>query len=100
MSAGQDFETRSGDAAAEEVVAPLPRITLQAFCETPAVAATMQAAIADRRMDKAHAQANRGTYLQKRRKRVGCIQQSQQHTHTQEEQGRARTRHISALCGL
>lgn len=60
MSAGQDFETRSGDAAAEEVVAPLPRITLQAFCETPAVAATMQAAVADRRMDKAHARVQMG----------------------------------------
>jgi pilus assembly protein CpaE len=60
MSAGQDFEPRSGDAAAEEVVAPLPRITLQAFCETPAVAATMQAAIADRRMEKAHARIQMG----------------------------------------
>ncbi len=60
MSAGQDFETRSGDAAAEDIVAPLPRITLQAFCETPAVAATMQAAIADRRMDKAHARIQMG----------------------------------------
>lgn len=60
MSAGQDFETRSGDATGEEIVAPLPRITLQAFCETPAVAATMQAAIADRRMDKAHARVQMG----------------------------------------
>ena len=60
MSAGQDIETRSGDMAAEEVVAPLPRVTLQAFCETPAVAATMQAAIADRRMDKAHARIQMG----------------------------------------
>lgn len=60
MSAGQDFETRSGDAGAEDIVAPLPRITLQAFCETPAVAATMQAAIADRRMDKAHARIQMG----------------------------------------
>lgn len=56
----QDFETRSGDAVAEEVIAPLPRITLQAFCETPAVAATMQAAIADRRMEKAHARIQMG----------------------------------------
>lgn len=56
----QDFETRSVDAAAEEVIAPLPRITLQAFCETPAVAATMQAAIADRRMEKAHARIQMG----------------------------------------
>ncbi|HEY5796293.1 MAG TPA: P-loop NTPase [Bosea sp. (in: a-proteobacteria)] len=60
MSAGQDFETRPGDAVAEEVVAPLPRITLQAFCETPAVAATMQAAVADRRMEKAHARIQMG----------------------------------------
>lgn len=60
MSAGQDFETRSGDIAAEDIIAPLPRITLQAFCETPAVAATMQAAIADRRMDKAHARIQMG----------------------------------------
>jgi pilus assembly protein CpaE len=56
----QDFETRSGDAVTEEVIAPLPRITLQAFCETPAVAATMQAAVADRRMDKAHARIQMG----------------------------------------
>ncbi|CAN5264521.1 AAA family ATPase [soil metagenome] len=60
MSAGQDIGTRSGDAAADEVIAPLPRVTLQAFCETPGVAATMQAAIADRRMDKAHARIQMG----------------------------------------
>lgn len=44
----------------EEIVAPLPRITLQAFCETPAVSAAMQTAIADRRMDKAHARIQMG----------------------------------------
>jgi len=44
----------------DEIIAPLPRITLQAFCETPAVAATMQAAVADRRMDKAHARIQMG----------------------------------------
>ncbi len=44
----------------EDVITPLPRITLQAFCETPGVAATMQAAIADRRMDKAHARIQMG----------------------------------------
>ena len=44
----------------DEIIAPLPRITLQAFCETPAVAATMQAAVADRRMDKAHARVQMG----------------------------------------
>ncbi len=60
MSAEQDIGTRSGDAAADEVIAPLPRVTLQAFCETPGVSATMQAAIADRRMDKAHARIQMG----------------------------------------
>lgn len=44
----------------DEIIAPLPRVTLQAFCETPAVAATMQAAVADRRMDKAHARIQMG----------------------------------------
>lgn len=59
MSAGQDQGTPT-DGATEEVVAPLPRITLQAFCETPGVAATMQAAISDRRMEKAHARIQMG----------------------------------------
>ncbi len=48
------------DLPSDEIIAPLPRITLQAFCETPAVSATMQAAIADRRMDKAHARVQMG----------------------------------------
>ncbi len=46
--------------SSDETIAPLPRVTLQAFCETPAVAATMQAAMADRRMDKAHARIQMG----------------------------------------
>lgn len=56
-------ETRENsaiDLPSDETIAPLPRITLQAFCETPAVAATMQAAVADRRMDKAHARIQMG----------------------------------------
>lgn len=53
-------ETPAMDLPGEEIIAPLPRITLQAFCETPAVAATMQAAVADRRMDKAHARIQMG----------------------------------------
>lgn len=47
-------------AGAEEIIAPLPRITLQAFCETPAISAAMQTAVADRRMDKAHARVQMG----------------------------------------
>lgn len=53
-------ENPAVELAGEEIIAPLPRITLQAFCETPAVAATMQAAVADRRMDKAHARIQMG----------------------------------------
>jgi pilus assembly protein CpaE len=56
-------ETRENSAIelpSDETIAPLPRITLQAFCETPAIAATMQAAVADRRMDKAHARVQMG----------------------------------------
>lgn len=60
MSSVQDFEAQPVDLPSEEIVAPLPRITLQAFCETPGVAATMQAAVADRRMDKAHARIQMG----------------------------------------
>ena len=45
---------------AEEPIAPLPRITLQAFCETPEVAGTMQTVAADRRMDKAQARIQMG----------------------------------------
>jgi pilus assembly protein CpaE len=59
MSAGQEKGTPT-DGAAEEIVAPLPRITLQAFCETPGVASTMQAAISDRRMEKAHSRIQMG----------------------------------------
>ena len=46
--------------AGEGLIAPLPRITLQAFCETQEVAAVMHAATADRRMDKAQARVQMG----------------------------------------
>lgn len=59
MDAEQNLDAADG-IANEIVIAPLPRITLQAFCETPGVAATMQAAISDRRMDKAHARIQMG----------------------------------------
>ncbi|WP_332694917.1 AAA family ATPase [Bosea sp. (in: a-proteobacteria)] len=44
----------------EEIIAPLPRITLQAFCETQDVASAMQAVTADRRMDKAQTRIQMG----------------------------------------
>src|SRR5918997_5634505 len=52
---------RSEGAAMENrVIAPVPRITIQAFCETPAVAETMEAAAGDRRMQKAHVKIQMG----------------------------------------
>ncbi|AOO80087.1 AAA family ATPase [Bosea vaviloviae] len=60
MDKDQASETQVEAPSNEIIIAPLPRITLQAFCETPGVAATMQAVIADRRMDKAHARIQMG----------------------------------------
>jgi pilus assembly protein CpaE len=50
-----------GDSEAErERIAPIPRISLQAFCETPDLAALINQSCADRRMDKAHAKVHMG----------------------------------------
>ncbi len=57
MASMSKFEPENG---AEEIIAPLPRITLQAFCETQEVANAMQAVTADRRMDKAQARVQMG----------------------------------------
>lgn len=43
-----------------QLIPPLPRITLQAFCETPSVAETIGAAAQDRRMQKAHVKVQMG----------------------------------------
>lgn len=50
--------TAQSDAAAQ--IAPLPRISVQAFCETPETVAVVDAAAADRRMDKAHVKVHMG----------------------------------------
>lgn len=39
---------------------PVPRIAIQAFCETPEVAAVLEAAAGDRRMAKAHVKVHQG----------------------------------------
>ena len=41
--------------AGAELIAPIPRISIQIFCETTDIAQVTQAALADRRMEKAHA---------------------------------------------
>lgn len=43
-----------------QLIAPLPRVTLQAFCETPAIAETLSDASGDRRMQKAHVKVQMG----------------------------------------
>ena len=42
---------------------PVPRVSIQAFCESPEVAAFVSAAVADRRMAKAHVKQNTGGAL-------------------------------------
>ena len=44
----------------ERVIAPVPRITIQAFCETQETAAMIEAAGKDRRMQKAHIKVQMG----------------------------------------
>jgi pilus assembly protein CpaE len=50
----------AGEAAGEPHIAPVPRISIQAFCETAETASAMQAAGDDRRMAKAHLKIQMG----------------------------------------
>ncbi len=43
-----------------EHIAPLPRVSIQVFCETPDVAAVVNEAMGDRRMSRAHVKAHMG----------------------------------------
>ena len=43
-----------------EQIAPIPRISLQAFCETPGVAQAVRDAMTDRRMERAHVKVHMG----------------------------------------
>lgn len=52
MSDGNDIQDRA--------IAPVPRVTIQAFCETAAAAGVVQAAADDRRMQKAHIRVQMG----------------------------------------
>jgi len=58
-------ESEAGNVASKESLAgahinPVPRVSIQAFCETPDIAAIVQAAINDRRMSKAHVKLHMG----------------------------------------
>ena len=56
-----DVETAASEAAApEQHIAPAPRVSIQAFCETVETAAAIQAAGEDRRLGKAHVKVQMG----------------------------------------
>ena len=50
----------SHDAPTTAEIAPLPRVSIQAFCESAEVAARIQGAIGDRRMQKTHVKVQMG----------------------------------------
>ena len=47
-------------AASQPHIDPIPRITIQAFCESSEVAGVIQSALGDRRMGKTHAKQHMG----------------------------------------
>ncbi len=51
---GEDTAPRPPDAR------PIPRITIQAFCDTPEIAGTIETAAMDRRMSRAHVKVHTG----------------------------------------
>lgn len=53
-------ETDVRDAAAPPKARPIPRISIQAFCEDPKTAEVLQAATADRRLAKSHVSVHMG----------------------------------------
>lgn len=55
-----DEEPAAATPAAEEHIAPAPRVSVQAFCETAETAAAVQAAAEDRRLGKAHIKIQMG----------------------------------------
>jgi pilus assembly protein CpaE len=49
-----------GQHTADAAIAPVPRVTMQAFCESAEIAAVLQASAGDRRMQKAHVKVQMG----------------------------------------
>ena len=54
------FAQTSAQSSAQAQIAPTPRISLQAFCETHDMATLIGEAAADRRLEKAHVKVNMG----------------------------------------
>ena len=71
-----------GDAhrAGEEHIAPAPRVSVQAFCETVETAAAIQAAGEDRRLAKAHLKIQMGGMTAARRS-LPQLADAQRHHH-------------------
>jgi pilus assembly protein CpaE len=53
-------QARESVAAADRHIAPVPRVTVQAFCESTELAHSVQAASGDRRMARAHTKVSMG----------------------------------------
>ncbi len=60
MRAAPVIDHKIPAAEPERHIAPVPRITIQAFCETPELAHSVQNAGADRRMARAHVKVSMG----------------------------------------
>ena len=59
-TAAEDDEITQQELAAMQALRPIPRISIQAFCETDGVANPMERAGQDRRMAKAHLKVHMG----------------------------------------
>ncbi|WP_170313199.1 AAA family ATPase [Borborobacter arsenicus] len=59
-SVSEDSETPQQDIAAMSALRPVPRISIQAFCETESIAGPIERAGEDRRMAKAHLKVHMG----------------------------------------
>jgi pilus assembly protein CpaE len=60
MIAPETSSMSNGDDSQDRVIAPVPRVTIQAFCETADLAQTIEEAADDRRMQKAHVKVQMG----------------------------------------
>jgi pilus assembly protein CpaE len=62
MAAQSEMEAgvAANQAAIGQQINPVPRVSIQAFCETPEIASIIQGAISDRRMSKAHVKVHMG----------------------------------------
>ncbi len=60
MTAGNGIPSRPEGTLESAAIAPIPRVSIQAFCETPDVAQNIQKAATDRRMERAHVKVQMG----------------------------------------